>query len=388
MCAYIIRNAVLVNPGSPPVQGLDIVIDRGVIQTVAGSGNYRGEEIDARGMTAVPGLIELHIQGAGGADVLDCSKGDPAPLAVLAKTQARYGVTSFLATTVFRPGLDNSHLTGTKEYMENPEEDGAVCLGVHLEGPFISTVKKGMIQPECIGEPSPELMGRILELCGDSLKMLTLAPERDGSTEIIRQCLDNGIIPSFGHSEADYAQTLEALKSGISHATHLFNAMMPIHHRKPGPVPALAAHGQAVIQLIPDGVHIHSALIPHILRLFGHDRIALITDGMQAMGLPEGKYVYNGIEYTSEGGTARYHDGTLIGTSLGLIDILKKYMAFTGSELYKALETVTRVPARVLGLEKSKGLIKPGMDADIVLLDEHLDVSAVFVRGNMVNIRG
>jgi N-acetylglucosamine-6-phosphate deacetylase len=213
--------------------------------------------------------------------------------------------------------------------------------------------------------------------------MMTIAPELPGSLPIVRSLVESGAIASFGHSSAGYKQTLEGFNAGISHVTHLFNAMASIHHRAPGPVVAIFQTHNVTAQLITDGVHIHPAVLELTFGTLGPQRTIVITDGMQAIGLGDGHFIYNGIEYESKDGTARYKDGTLIGTSLGLNQMVSRFMAFTGCPLAAAIQTVTENPARLLGLEDKKGTITPGKDADLVLLEDDLSVCATMVAGKV-----
>jgi len=225
---------------------------------------------------------------------------------------------------------------------------------------------------------------KILKVTGGRLKMMTIAPELGGSLEIIRRLVDCNIVASFAHSEADYEQTLEGIKAGISHVTHLFNAMSGVHHRSPGPLVAIFENEKVTAQLIADGVHIHPSVLRMAFEILGPGRVVLITDGMQAMGLPDGQYVYNGVEYESKNGAARYKDGTLIGTSLGLSELVKKLIRFTDCSLDVAVRTVTENPARLLCIEDRKGSIAVGKDADLVLLDDDLSVRTTIVGGRIV----
>ncbi|MCP4451824.1 MAG: amidohydrolase family protein, partial [Planctomycetes bacterium] len=193
-----------------------------------------------------------------------------------------------------------------------------------------------------------------------------------------------GTIPSLGHTNATYEQTLDGFEAGIHHVTHLFNAMRSLHHRDPGPLTAIFNHDSVTVQVIPDGVHIDPAVLKMALSHLGHDRVVLITDGMQALGLPEGKYVYNDLDYVSSGGTARYHDGTLIGTAVGLSDLVKRTLTLTGCSLKAAIDMVTKNPAKLLGLDHRKGTIQVGMDADLVLLNPDLSVHTTCVAGQIV----
>jgi N-acetylglucosamine-6-phosphate deacetylase len=213
---------------------------------------------------------------------------------------------------------------------------------------------------------------------------MTIAPELPGSLQIIRSLVESGITASFAHSNGTYEQTLDGFNAGISHATHLFNAMPSLHHRSPGPLVAIFQTKHIIAQLIPDGVHIHPAVLKLAFETLGPNRTIPITDGMQAMGLGDGKFIYNGVEYESKEGTARYKDGTLIGTALGLSQLLQRFMAFTDCPLEIAIKTVTENPARLLGLGDRKGAVTAGMDADLVLLGDDLSVHATIVAGNIV----
>jgi N-acetylglucosamine-6-phosphate deacetylase len=335
---------------------------------------------DAQGRTLVPGFIEVHIQGAGGADVLDNSE---QALSTLAQTCARFGVTGYLATTVYKHGLDNTHLSLAAECVGR-DMGGATLLGIHIEGPFISHRKRGMIQPDCLYTPSHETLRNINELCQGHLSMMTLAPELPGALSLIESLEKQGTIASLGHTNATYEETLAGFSAGIHHVTHLFNAMRSLHHRDPGPLAAIFNSDSVTAQIIPDGVHVHPGILQLALSRLGQDRVILISDGMQALGLPEGEYVYNDLDYVSFGGTARYHDGTLIGTAVGLSDLVKRTITLTGCSLQAAIQMVTGNPARLLGLERRKGAVKIGMDADLVLLNNDLSVCKTWVSGTLV----
>jgi N-acetylglucosamine-6-phosphate deacetylase len=377
--SLLLKNCRIINPGAELPGKIDILIENGKIKTIGAISGYRGDILDAQGMHTVPGFIDVHIQGAGGADILD---GTTEALNKISETQTHFGVTSFLATTIYRPGQENAHLSVVKDWMlELPE--GACCLGVHLEGPFISLKKKGMIQADSICQTGLSVFEKIQEQIDPHLKMMTIAPELEGNGDIIKALCKNRIVASFGHSYANYQETVKGIHEGITHVTHLYNAMRGIHHREPGPLPAIFENPGVTTQVISDGVHIHPRMVALSHKLLGCDRIVLITDGIQAMGLPDGKYVYNGIPYESKEGAARYHDGTLIGTALGLSDILKRFMEFSGVPLIEAIKTVTSNPANVIGIDDHKGYLKEGYDADIVLLKSDQTVAATIVGGRL-----
>jgi N-acetylglucosamine-6-phosphate deacetylase len=241
-----------------------------------------------------------------------------------------------------------------------------------------------MILPDCISGPKETIYRGIRELLKGKLKIMTIAPELPGSLKIIKHLVYSGIVASFGHSNATYEESLKGFEMGISHVTHLFNAMPSLHHRAPGPLLAIFRSGGPSVQLIPDGVHLHPRVLRFVFDLIGTDRCITITDGLQAMGLPDGMYVYNGREYESKNGTARYHDGTLIGTTLGMIQLLLLLMEYTDCTLDTAIKTVTENPARLLGIENKKGSIELGKDADFVILDHDYSIWATIVSGKVV----
>ena len=359
-----------------------VLIRDGIITGVgkAPSGIHADQVIDAGGRTVAPGFIDVHIQGAGGADVLDAT---PEALETISRTCVRFGVTSFLATTVYKPGQDNDHLKVVAK-CAGREFDGADMLGVHLEGPFIASERRGMIQPDCLGEASPAILDEIYGLLGDGLKMMTVAPELPGAAKIVQTLVERGTVASFGHSKATYEEAIRGFDMGINHVTHLFNAMPSLYHREPGPLGAIFERPEVTCQVITDGVHSHPAVLRLAFKALGPERFVTITDGIQAMGLPDGKYVYNDIEYESKDGAARYKDGTLIGTALGLSQLLTRLARATQCSVSNAIKTVTENPAQVLGIEKKKGKIMPQYDADIVILEQDMSIWMTIAAGRIV----
>jgi N-acetylglucosamine-6-phosphate deacetylase len=363
-------------------QTTSILIENGVIAKI-GQINYGivcDNTLDAQGRIIAPGFIDVHIQGAGGADVLDAT---PEALQAISRTCARFGTTGFLATTVFKPNQGNRHLALAAE---NTGKDlgGANLLGIHLEGPFISHQKKGMIQPECICPPSEQIFDEILKITDGYLRMMTIAPELPENHVIIRSLVEAGIIASFGHSNATYEQTLDGFEAGISHVTHLFNAMPSIHHRAPGPLIAILQTEEITAQVITDGVHIHPAVLKFVYEKLGPARTIPITDGMQAIGLGDGMFTYNGVEYESKAGAARYKDGTLIGTAFGLSQMLKRFIELTDCPFDTAIRMATQNPAVLLGLQDKKSSISAGKDADLILLDHEFSIYATIIAGRIV----
>lgn len=360
----------------------DIFVKEGRIARIAPAGQTGGAvlRLDAAGRIAAPGFIDVHIQGAGGADVLDASA---ASLETMSKTLARYGTTGYLATTVYHVDSSNAHLE-IASALKGRDTGGSRILGIHLEGPFINPVKKGGLSPDAIHDPSMAMLEDILAMTGGALSMMTIAPELDGSDALIEHLVKHDVVASFGHSNAEYASTLRGIDAGISHVTHMFNVMPGFHHRTPVPLHAIVENDDVSVQIIADGVHLHPATVKMLYRMLGVDRCACITDGIQAVGLPEGHYVYDGSEYESKAGVARYLDGTLIGTAIPLSEIGRRFMTYTGCSLVDAVRSISSVPATVLGLHHRKGDIAEGMDADLVLMDKSFNVYATMVEGQVV----
>ena len=239
-----------------------------------------------------------------------------------------------------------------------------------------------MIQPDSICRPDTGELEQILRLADGTLKMMTIAPELHNNLQLIGILRNEGVVASFGHSAATHEQTTQGIESGISHVTHLFNAMPLMHHRKPGALPAIFS-SKLSVQIIPDGVHIHPSVVGLACGLLGFERVVAITDGMQAMGLPDGDFEYNGLRYTSKDGTARYEDGTLIGTALGMNKLLRRLQNYTRFNFEQTLRTATVNPAQVLGLQNADAGIVPGMQGDLVILDSSFSVHATIVSGKV-----
>ena len=361
----------------------DVLIENGNIAKIQPADPFYSinNEIDVEGRILAPGFIDIHIQGAGGCDVLD---GTEESLEKFSLTLAKLGTTGFLGTSVFLNDSENKHLENACNCYKKPLK-GAVMLGVHLEGPFINPKKKGGLSKDAIIAPSKEALFKVLDKTQDSLKLMTLAPELSGAPEIIKTLLQQNIIPSFGHSDATYAEAKNGFELGIRHTTHIFNAMNPIHHREPGPIAAIFERDDITAQIISDGHHLNPAIVNLIYKNIGFERCICITDGMQAMGLPEGNYIYNRREYASLNGAAKYTDGTLIGSTTSLGNIAHKFMEFTGCTPKEAIDTVTYNPAKLLNLENQTGSIKEGLKADLVILNKNFDSLVTLVNGIIVH---
>ncbi|MFB1081881.1 N-acetylglucosamine-6-phosphate deacetylase [Jeotgalibacillus sp. JSM ZJ347] len=329
----------------------------------------------------LPGFIDPHIHGAGGADVMDAT---PEALQTMARTLVKEGVTSYLATTMTQTGETVLNvLRNTAEYMKNPSA-GAELLGVHLEGPFLSPEKAGAQNPGLMLDPEIELFNQFQEAARGNIKVVTAAPERTNGLTFIKEIAKRGVTVSIGHSNATYDEFKEAIKAGASQVTHLYNQMSPFHHRDPGVTGGALLKKELKAEIIADFVHSHPEAVRLAWREKGADGLILITDAMRAKGLSDGVYDLGGQQVTVQGAEARLDDGTLAGSVLTMEQAVKHMMSLTDMTM-EDLEKITSAnAARQLGIWERKGSIEPGKDADFVVLDELYNVVMTICRGEIV----
>ncbi len=322
-----------------------------------------------------PGFVELQINGSFGANV----GSDGEALKRLARELPKTGTSSFLPTLVSSPvGCYQAFLDALSETRNVP---GARVLGAHLEGPFLSPLRKGAHDPANL---LPIDLGLIQELAGSGLvRMMTLAPELPRAREAIRLLLENGVAPSAGHTDATYEELTYAVDAGLRTGTHLYNAMSPLEHRAPGAVGALLSDGRTRVGIIADGVHVHEAALKIAYRQKGPDALALVTDAMEAAGMPDGEYELGGRTVRLEAGAVRLPDGTLAGSALTMDAALRNAARLLDIPLHEALRMITSTPAAVLGLP-AKGRISPGADADLVVLSAEGEVRETLVAGRTI----
>jgi N-acetylglucosamine-6-phosphate deacetylase len=333
--------------------------------------------VDEDGWIA-PGLIDLQVNGAGGIDLTSAAN-PQAALEAVARTLAQHGVTAFCPTIVSAPR--EVILDRLAAYRPRAIAGSAEALGLHVEGPFIDPAHRGVHDPRLLRDASPEELEQWLRTCKPSI--VTLAPERPGGLEAIGQLCTAGVVVSLGHSGADAAQAQAGLRAGARMATHLFNAMPPLHHRRPGLVGAVLA-SDAVVCMITDGVHLDPLVVDLVIRCAGSERVALVSDALAAAGAPAGPSQLGDQVLISDGRQVRRPDDTLAGSALLLDECLKNVHSW----LPKlppgiVLDMVSGTPARLLGLEH-KGRVAVGCDADLVTLDREWNVTQVFVRGDAV----
>ena len=329
--------------------------------------------VDCQGYTIVPGFVDVHIHGCAGADTCD---GKRESIDAMAEFLLTKGVTSFCPTTmtVERAEIEAA-LLAAKACVDQPGP-GARVVGVNMEGPFIAAARKGAQKEEAILPPDPELFRHFQELSGGIVRLVDIAPEQPGGLAFIREVKDLCAV-SIAHTTANYDQAKESFDAGITHATHLFNAMSGLHHRDPGVVGAVFDDSRVYAELICDGFHIHPAALRTAFQVLG-DRALVISDSMRANGMPEGEpFDLGGQMVTVREGKATLADGTIAGSVSNLHQEVKNLVRF-GIPLEQAVKAASLIPARSIGLEEEIGSIAPGKRADLVVLDENLDIVAVY----------
>jgi len=345
-------------------------------------------EVIAQDQTVVPGFVDLHIHGAGGRDVMEGSR---EALDIITATVASHGTTSLVATTVTASEKETRNsVAGIAHFILNTSqyparELSAEILGIHFEGPFISPARRGVHPAKWIAQSSPGLLAGLLEEARGTALILTLAPELPGALELIAVARRAGLVVSLGHTDATYEQAQAAIEAGATHAAHVYNAMRPFSHRETGVIGAVLTSPKVSAELIADGVHVDEAAMRILVDLKTAQRVILVSDGMSATGMPDGNYQLGLFEVKVSGGVARNAEGKLAGSTLTLDRALRNMVAF-GVPLSSALRMLTANPARQVGLGTRKGVLAPGADADLVFLDDRLEVSGVMTRGAGLSI--
>ena len=332
-----------------------------------------------------PGLIDLHVHGAGGRDLME---GTPEAIRAVSRTLAAHATTAYLATSVVCRELQaNRHLEVTAELCREKELEGAIPLGIHVEGPYVNPVRGGLIRPDRIWPPDAQNLLQLLKFTQGTLRMMTLAPELPGALELLPVLADSNAVGSLGHTEATFTQARTGFEHGIRHVTHLYNAMRGLHHREPGALGAVLVDHGVTAQLIADGVHVHPEILRWTAEVLSPAALVLITDALPAAGLPDGMYAYDGRPYESRGGSAWHHGDKgdqLFGTTLLLDQLVRRAIQFMRVDFPQAITMASLNPARTLGLEDQLGSLSPGRQADVVLWDDSLRPIETIIRGQTV----
>lgn len=357
----------------------DVLVADGQIAEVATQIKAQARQIDGSGKILMPGFIDIHMHGAAGFDVMDANA---AALSGIAHALPQEGVTAFLATTMTQTG---EHITravrAAGKYTSAAGE--AELLGIHLEGPYLSPHKAGAQNPALFQAPNAEQFENWQIQSSGKIRIVTLAPELDGADDFIELLNRQQIIASIGHSDASYEQ---ALGSGASHVTHLFNQMSGFHHREPGVVGAAMLDGRFRVELIADLIHSHPASVELAYRQIAAERLVLVTDAMRAKGLAFGDYELGGQQVSVGQSGARLESGSLAGSVLSMDEAIRNIQGITHCGLPELVRMSSYNAAESLGLSK-KGHIAKGMDADIVMLSSELTVEMTLCRGEIAFIK-
>ena len=341
-----------------------------------------GEPVDVTGCYLIPGLTDLHFHGCKGEDFSDAT---PEGLQIMADYELSRGITQICPAGMTLGEDQLTRICQNAARHRSHNTGGAELVGLHLEGPFLCKAKKGAQNEAFLHDPDPVMLHRLQEAAEGLVKLVTLAPEQPGSREFIRGALADGVTVSLGHTTADYDTALAAYQAGARQATHLFNAMPPFTHRAPGVVGAAFDSPEVNVELISDGVHIHPSVVRAVFQLFGRDRVILISDSLRATGMPDGRYPFGGQEIEVHGNRATMagDPNTLAGSVSDLMACMKTAVSF-GIPLSDAVTAAAVNPARVLGIDDRLGTLDAGKEANVVVLDQHLDVKAVLFHGKVV----
>ena len=337
-----------------------------------------GEEvIDEAGKYVIPGLVDIHTHGCGGVDTCEGTK---ETMDILSETQGKAGITSFCPTTMTIPVDDlRKVMKCVGDYKKAGNPTGADVVGIYMEGPFFSEKKKGAQRGDCLKNPDVALFDELNEASGNIIKVVAVAPELPGSMEFISAVKDR-VTVSIAHTDCDYKCAMCAIRAGASHITHLFNAMNPMTHRAPGVVGA-AADTNVATELISDGIHIAPTMVRATFTLM-KNRVNLISDSMEATGMPDGEYQLGGQKVFVKNKKATLADGTIAGSSTNLMDCVRKAVSF-GIPVPEALKAATLTPATEIGLQDKIGKLDVGNDADILIVDKDLELETIIMKGKV-----
>ncbi|GAA2939072.1 MULTISPECIES: N-acetylglucosamine-6-phosphate deacetylase [Streptomyces] len=345
---------------------------------IARAAPENAQVIDVPGHYVIPGFVDLHNHGGGGASFTSGSAED---ILKGIHTHRLHGTTTLVASTVTG---DLDFLTQRAGLLSELAEQGEIA-GVHFEGPFISPCRKGAHAENLLRDPHPADVRKLIDAARGQARMVTLATELPGGLDSVRLLAEQGVIAAIGHTDATYEQTVEAIDAGATVATHLFNAMPPLGHRSPGPITALLEDDRITVELINDGTHLHPAALQLAFHHAGADRVAFITDAMDAAGFGDGRYWLGPLEVEVADGVARLvEDGTIAGSTLTLDRAFKRAVTVDGLSVEDAVTALSANPARLLGMADTIGSLEPGKFADLVLLDSAYDLKGVMRRGEWV----
>jgi N-acetylglucosamine-6-phosphate deacetylase len=374
-----------------PVERIEdavLVIEDGQISAVGSrdaiSIHSNARLLDYGDSILAPGLIDIHVHGGAGHDVMEFSEDS---LGAIEKLMARHGVTSYCPTTVTAPvdatlkSLNHlAQAVQAAEARQSASSGRARPLGIHLEGPFLSHARRGVHPPNLLVSASQELFDQFWDAAAGQVSVLTIAPEIDGAIELIGNATRRGVCVSLGHSDADLRETTAGIQAGARHATHTFNAMRPLNHRDPGLLGVVLTNPSVTADIIADGIHVDPVVVDLFLRAKGIDAAILITDGISATGMPDGTYKLGDLNVEVRDGRCEV-DGRLAGSVLTLDRAVRNVRRFANIGFQDSVRLGTLNPARVLGVQKHKGMLAVGADADVVVFSPDGDVRQTIIGG-------
>ena len=366
------------------IKKCSVIFDEKIVKIVKGVGVSKYTDVIELPKDAIvlPGFIDQHIHGAGGSDGMDGTVED---IATIAKTVAAEGTTSFLITTMTQsPENITKAMEAVKAYKEQNPKEGARVAGIHLEGPFIAAAHKGAQPLEYVKEPNIEAFDNYNQASGNSIKVVTLAPEVEGAEAFIRHLAKKGIVPSIGHTGAKYPDIEKAVAAGAKNVTHTYNAQTGLHHREIGTVGSAMLLDALNCELIADTIHVSVPAMQLLVKNKPLDKLTLITDAMRAKGLPDGVSELGGQTVYVKNGEARLEDGVLAGSVLQMNKAIKNMVEKVGVPLTQAVDYATANPAKNLNIYKETGSIKVGKKADFTVINGNFDVILTVRDGEII----
>ncbi|HCQ88531.1 MAG TPA: N-acetylglucosamine-6-phosphate deacetylase [Clostridium sp.] len=380
----LIKNIRLITPNSV-VKGYGVVVNEGKIIDIDLEENINldliSEVIDGNGRFLSPGFIDIHNHGNTGHDIMDSTE---ETLDKIGEFHIKNGVTSYLGT-IITSSYDNI-ITSIKNIVNYKNKKTlSQLIGIHLEGPFFSILRKGAQPEKYIKEPDIEIVKDFVELAKNKLKMVSIAPEFNGAIEIISYLKEKNITIAMAHSNATFNEAKRGINHGVTVATHLFNGMREFSHREPGIIGASLTDDRVYCELIYDRIHLHDETVKIALKTKGVDKIVLVSDAMRAAGLEDGEYELGGQKVIVNNGAARLENGGLAGSTLNLKDAVCNMVSMLNIPIQDAVRMASLSPAKAIGVSKFKGSIEISKDADMLLFDDDMNISSVFICGNCVS---
>ncbi|WP_030766378.1 MULTISPECIES: N-acetylglucosamine-6-phosphate deacetylase [unclassified Streptomyces] len=345
---------------------------------IAGSAHEGARTVDLSGHWIVPGFVDIHNHGGGGASF---TSGTAEDVLQGVRTHREHGTTTLVASTVTG---DLDELARRAALLAELTRQGEIA-GIHFEGPFINPCRKGAHKEDLLRDPDPAEVRKLIDAAHGSARMFTLATELPGGLDSVRLLAEHGVIAAIGHTDATYEQTRAAIDAGATVATHLFNAMPPLAHREPGPIAALLEDERITVELINDGTHLHPAALELAFHHAGAHRVALITDAMDAAGFGDGTYHLGPLEVEVKHGVARLVEGgSIAGSTLTLDTAFKRSVTLDKLPVESVVQAISANPAKLIGLYDEIGSLEPGKYADLVVLDAAFDLKGVMRRGEWI----